>query len=153
MDNHNFIAYEDLNISNMLKNHKLAKSIEDASWGILINNIIYKAERAGKYYIKVNPRNTSKKCSKCGNIMEELSLDIREYHCSKCGLIINRDLNAAINILNDAINKIFNKFIVIKKLRKNKHKKVPTDCGELMPVEKKPMPVASFSVEAGIPDL
>ncbi len=120
----------------------------------LIRNTIYKAERAGKYDIKVNPRNTSNKCFKCGNIMEELSLDIREYHCNICGLTIDRDLNAAINILNDAINKIFNKFIVIKKLRKNKHKKVPTDCGELMPVEGKPIPdKASFSVEAGSPDL
>ncbi len=152
VDNHNFIAYEDLNISNMLKNHKLAKSIEDASWGMLINDIIYKAERAGKYYIKVNPRNTSKKCSKCGNIMDDLSLDIREYHCSKCGLTIDRDLNAAINILNDAINKIFNKFIVIKKI-KNKHKKrVGTDCAEFMPVEGKPIPdKANFSMEAGSP--
>ena len=134
----------------MLKNHKLAKSIEDASWGILINNIIYKAERAGKYYIKVNPKNTSKKCFKCGNIMDDLSLNIREYHCNICGLTIDRDLNAAINILNDAINKIFNKFIIIKRI---KNKKVPADCGELMPVEEKPIPVASFSVEAGSPDL
>ena len=59
VNNHNFIAYEDLNITNMMKNHKLAKSIADASWGILINNTVYKAERAGKYCIKVNPRNTS----------------------------------------------------------------------------------------------
>ena len=58
VNNHNFIAYEDLNIENMMKNHKLAKSIEDASWGELIENTIYKAERAGKYCIKVNPRNT-----------------------------------------------------------------------------------------------
>ena len=153
VDNHNFIAYEDLNINNMLKNHKLAKSIEDASWGELINNIIYKAERAGKYYTEVNPRNTSKKCSKCGNIMDDLSLNIREYHCNICGLTIDRDLNAAINILNDAIKSIFNKFIIIKKIRKNKHKKVHTDCGELMPVEGKPIPYkASFSVEAGSPD-
>ena len=155
VDNHNFIAYEDLNISNMVKNHKLAKSIEDASWGMLINDIIYKAERAGKYYIKVNPKYTSMKCSKCGNIMDDLSLDIREYHCSKCGITIDRDLNAAINILNDAINKIFNKFIIIKKLRKNKHKKiVGTDCADFMPMEGKPIPdKASFSVEAGSPDL
>ena len=56
VDNHNFIAYEDLNIENMLRNHKLAKSIADASWGELIENTMYKAERAGKYCVKVNPR-------------------------------------------------------------------------------------------------
>lgn len=60
MDNHNFIAYEDLNITNMLKSHKLAKSIEDAAWGELIQNIVYRAESAGKSYMKVNPKNTSK---------------------------------------------------------------------------------------------
>ena len=49
VNNHNLIAYEDLNIENMLKNHKLAKSIADASWGELIINTMYKAERAGKY--------------------------------------------------------------------------------------------------------
>ena len=52
--------YEDLNIENMLKNHKLAKSIADASWGELIENTMYKAERAGKYCVKVNPKNTPK---------------------------------------------------------------------------------------------
>ena len=135
VDNHNFIAYEELNIANMLKNHKLAKSIADASWGELINNTIYKAERAGKYCIKVNPRNTSKICSYCGNIIEEQSLDDREYHCSKCGLIMDRDDNAAVNVLNAGLNKVFNTFIIIKQ-KKSKHKRrVPTDCGEFMPVE------------------
>ena len=60
VNNHNFIAYEDLNIANMLKNHKMAKSIADASWGELIINTMYKAERAGRYCVKVNPRNTPK---------------------------------------------------------------------------------------------
>ena len=136
VNNHNFIAYEDLNIANMLKNHKLAKSIVDASWGILINNTIYKAERAGKYCIKVNPRNTSKQCSYCGNIMEELSLDIREYHCSKCGLTMDRDDNAAVNVLNAGFKKLFSTFIIGRKSIKSKHRRrVPTDCGEFMPVE------------------
>ena len=70
----------------------------------LIRNTIYKAERAGKYDIKVNPRNTSNKCFKCGNIMEELSLDIREYHCNICGLTMDRD--ELINIINNELSKI-----------------------------------------------
>jgi putative transposase len=135
VNNHNFIAYEDLNIENMMKNHKLAKSIADASWGELIKNTIYKAERAGKYCIKVNPRNTSKQCSYCGNIIDDQSLDDREYHCINCGLIMDRDDNAAVNVLNAGLKNIFNTFIIIKP-RKSKHKRrVPTDCGELMPVE------------------
>ncbi len=136
VDNHNFIAYEDLNIENMMKNHKLAKSIADTSWGELINNTIYKAERAGKYCIKVNPRNTSKQCSYFGNIMEELSLDIRECHCSKCDLTMDRDGNAAVNVLNAGLKKIFNTFIMGRNHKKIRYKgRVPTDCGEFMPVE------------------
>ena len=154
MDNHNFIAYEELNIANMLKNHKLAKSIADASWGELINNTIYKAERAGKYCIKVNPRNTSKICSYCGNIIEEQSLDDREYHCSKCGLIMDRDDNAAVNVLNAGLKKVFNTLIIIKQ-KKSKHKRrVPTDCGEFMPVEELANTLRQASpVEAGSPEL
>ncbi len=153
VDNHNFIAYEDLNIANMMKNHKLAKSIADASWGILINNTIYKAERAGKYCVKVNPRNTSKACSVCGNIMEDQSLDDREYHCSKCGLTMDRDDNAAVNVLNAGLNKVFNTFIIIKQ-KKSKHNKrrVPTDCGEFMPVEELANTLRQASpIEAGSP--
>ena len=136
----------------MMKNHKLAKSIADASWGELINNTIYKAERADKYCIKVNPRNTSKTCSYCGNIIEEQSLDDREYHCSKCGLIMDRDDNAAVNVLNAGFKKVFNTFIIIKQ-KKSKHKRrVPTDCGEFMPVEELANTLRQASpIEAGSP--
>ena len=137
VNNHNFIAYEDLNIENMLKNHKLAKSIADASWGELIKNTMYKAERAGKYCVKVNPKNTSKQCSNCGNIMEEQTLDDRDYHCIKCGITIDRDDNAAVNVLNNGFKKIFNTFIIMKPRKIRHKKKIPTDCGELMPVEGK----------------
>jgi putative transposase len=124
---YNFIAFEDLNINNMVKNHKLAKSIEDASWGSLIKDIIYKAESAGKSYLKVNPKYTSMKCSKCGNIKNDLTLDDRTYHCDVCGITIDRDLNAAINILNDAIDKIFKMFI-IKHKKKSRHGLSPILC-------------------------
>ena len=138
VDNHNFIAYEDLKIENMMKNHKLAKSIADASWGELVKNTMYKAERAGKYCVKVNPKNTSKQCSNCGNIIEEQTLDDRDYHCSNCGLTMDRDDNAAVNVLHAGFKKIFNTFIIIKpKKIRHKKKKIPTDCGECMPVEGK----------------
>ena len=94
-------------------------------------------------------------CSYCGNIIEEQTLDDREYRCSNCGLSMDRDDNAAINVLNAGFKKIFNNFIIAKP-KKVRHKKgkIPTDSGECMPVEGKPIPgKASFSVEAGSPDL
>ena len=63
VNSHNFIASEDLDIKNMVKNHRLAKSIEDADWQELAKNIVYRAGSAGQSYVIVNPRNTSKICS------------------------------------------------------------------------------------------
>jgi putative transposase len=93
-----FMAFEDLRIKNMLKNHKLAKSISDAAWRQLIQYTMYKAENAGRVVVLVEPRDTSKKCSCCGEMVEK-SLDVRVHRCPVCGLIMDRDQNAAINIL------------------------------------------------------
>jgi putative transposase len=92
------IIFEKLNISGLLKNHKLAKSIADAAWGQLVNFTHYKAEDAGRKCIQVNPRNTSKMCSRCG-VLAEIDLSVRIFHCLSCGLVLDRDHNAAINIL------------------------------------------------------
>ena len=92
------IVFEDLRIQNMLKNHKLAKSISDASWSKFIEYTTYKAESAGKQVILVNPQNTSQICSGCGLIVKK-SLVARTHKCPYCGLILDRDVNAAINIL------------------------------------------------------
>ena len=94
-------AIEDLQIQNMIKNHNLAQSIQNASWKRFINMLSYKAESAGMKVIKVDPRNTSKKCSNCGNI-QDMPLGIREYNCSRCGMQMDRDINASINILHMA---------------------------------------------------
>jgi putative transposase len=93
-----FIAFEDLSISNMLKNHCLAKSISDAAWNQLVQYTVYKAEDAGRSVVLVDPRNTSKICSQCGSIVEK-DLSVRTYSCPNCGLEIDRDLNASLNIL------------------------------------------------------
>jgi putative transposase len=82
----------------MVKNHHLAKSISDASWAKFIEYVSYKAESAGKKVIFVNPRNTSQICSSCGAIVKK-SLSVRVHKCPSCGLILDRDVNAAINIL------------------------------------------------------
>jgi len=92
------IVFEKLDIQSMLKNHYLAKSISDAAWNQLIQYTSYKAVDAGRKCILVNPRNTSKKCSRCGTLVEK-DLSARIHSCPVCGLEIDRDLNAAINIL------------------------------------------------------
>jgi putative transposase len=95
------IIIEKLDIKNMLeaKGFEVSKSnISDASWGSFAAKLSYKAESAGKKVILVDPRNTSKTCSKCLNIKENLELKERTYHCEACGFAIDRDLNATYNI-------------------------------------------------------
>jgi putative transposase len=95
------IALEDIRITNMVRNRHLAKSILDASWGYLVGHLMSKAAEAGRVVCLVDPRNTSKTCSQCGHVFETLSLSDRWINCG-CGLSIDRDHNAAINILNRA---------------------------------------------------
>lgn len=92
------IVFEDLNIKNMLKNHCLAKSISDAAWRMLVTTTSYKAESAGSKVVLVDPRNTSQLCSRCG-LKVNKSLSDRVHECPQCGLVMDRDENAAINIL------------------------------------------------------
>lgn len=93
-----FMAFEDLQIRNMLQNHRLAKSISDAAWRQLIRYTTYKAENAGRVVVLVEPSNTSQRCSGCGELVEK-ALDMRVHDCPVCGLVMDRDQNAAINIL------------------------------------------------------
>ena len=81
----------------MIQNRYLAKSITDVSWSDFSQKLSYKAESAGGELIKVNPKNTTKICSNCGTIVEK-TLANRIHKCS-CGLKIDRDTNAAKNIL------------------------------------------------------
>jgi putative transposase len=99
--NYDVIALEKLNIKGMVRNHRLSKSILDAGWGYLSKRISDKAVEAGRHVVQVNPAYTSKTCSSCGEIFEDLTLADRWVECS-CGLSIDRDVNAAINILNRA---------------------------------------------------
>src|SRR5512136_1937429 len=92
------ICFEDLNIKGMLHNHNLAKSISDVAWKMLVNITSYKAESARSKVILVDPRNSSKMCSRCG-ILVEKSLSDKIHDCPQCGLSMDRDQNAAINIM------------------------------------------------------
>ena len=94
------IVVEDLAIKNMVKNHKLALAISDASWGELIRQLAYKCEWYGRELIKIDrwfP--SSKRCGNCGHIVDKLPLNIREWECPKCKTTHDRDLNASKNIL------------------------------------------------------
>ncbi|MEA5578023.1 transposase [Anabaena sp. UHCC 0451] len=92
------VAYEDLRVSNLVKNHCLAKSISDASWYLFRQWIEYFAVKFDKVVIAVAPHYTSQKCSSCGVIVKK-ALSTRTHNCS-CGCELHRDINAAINILN-----------------------------------------------------
>ena len=94
------IALEDLTITRMVHGN-LAKSILDAGWGYLVQRLTHKAESAGRIVALVDPRYTSKTCSQCGHVFESLSLSDRWIDCA-CGLSLDRDHNAAINILKRA---------------------------------------------------
>ncbi len=98
IDNYDFIVVEDLKVRNMIKNHCLAQSIQDASWSKLVRMMAYKAERAGKTLQKIDPKYTSQKCSRCEKIVKK-TLAERVHHCPYCGLELDRDHNAALNIL------------------------------------------------------
>lgn len=92
------IAHENLQVQNMVKNHHLAKSITDAAWNTLFQYLSYKAESAGRKIVAVPPHQTSQICSGCGELVPK-KLSQRWHNCPHCGLSIQRDINAAINIL------------------------------------------------------
>jgi putative transposase len=94
------IAVESLNVKGMMKNHKLAKSISDSSWGDFFRKLKYKAEWYGRQLLEIDrwfP--SSKRCSCCGHINNELKLSDRKWECSSCKCILDRDINSAKNIL------------------------------------------------------
>lgn len=107
ISNYDIIALEDLNVKGMIKNHKLAKHIADASWGTFVGLLEYKADWNNKQIIKINRfYPSSKTCCECGWINQDLNLSVREWTC-KNGHILDRDLNAAKNILKEGL-KILN---------------------------------------------
>jgi len=100
--NYDRIALENLQINAMARNHHLSKSILDAGWGIFRQRLIDKAADAGRQVYLVNPANTSRTCCSCGMVFPEFSLADRWVECSSCGLSMDRDVNAANNILKRA---------------------------------------------------
>jgi len=105
VDNYDMLAVEKLNIKGMIKNHHLAKSIQNASWNIFENMLYYKSQILGKHFIQVLPHYTSQKCSQCGAIVPK-SLSVRTHICPECGLVGDRDWNSAKLILALARNEL-----------------------------------------------
>ena len=94
------ICIEDLNVAGMVKNHHLAKAVSDASFSELRRQLEYKTAKTGaKLHVIDRWYPSSKTCSNCGSVKTKLSLKERTYKCEHCGLVIDRDLNAAINIM------------------------------------------------------
>ena len=103
ISDYDIIALEDLNIKGMVKNHKLAKHISDASWGTFVRLLEYKAEWNDKQVVKIGRfYPSSKTCCECGWINRDLNLSVRGWIC-KNGHVLDRDLNAAKNILKEGL--------------------------------------------------
>lgn len=101
---YDFISLESLQVKNMVQNRRLSKAISDVAWGDLVQKIQYKANENQVTIIRINKfYPSSKSCSRCGSVKKELSLSERTYTCTECGLVLDRDINASINILNEGL--------------------------------------------------
>jgi putative transposase len=133
VSHNDFIAVEDLDVKELIEMAHNGKNRADAAWATFLHMLTYKAERAGRWVVKVEPRGTTTRCSRCGEAVEK-PLWMRMHACPECGLELDRDLNAARNILQDGL------------------KQVGWESAEFTPVEIEPLPTrASSIVEAGSP--
>lgn len=104
VDESQIIVVENLNVKGMVRNRKLSKAISDVGWGMFVNFLAYKLEQKNGKLVEIDrffP--SSKKCSCCSHVVDELPLDIREWNCPSCGTHHDRDGNAALNIRTEGI--------------------------------------------------
>ncbi len=99
------MCVESLAVKNMVKNHKLAKAIHDVGWGEFVRQLEYKSQWYGRTLIKIDQwYPSSKTCHACQHVLDSLTLDIREWVCPECGVLHDRDTNAALNILAEGLS-------------------------------------------------
>ncbi len=99
------ICVESLSVKNMVKNHSLAKALSDVGWSELVRQLEYKSQWYGRTLVKIDRwYPSSKTCSACHAILDSLTLDVREWVCPECGVVHDRDINAAINILAEGLS-------------------------------------------------
>ena len=99
------VCVESLAVKNLLQNHALAMSIADVGWGELIRQLEYKVAWYGRTLVAIDRFSpSSKRCSACGHLLEELELDVRQWTCPKCGTLHDRDTNAAENIKAEGLS-------------------------------------------------
>ena len=106
-DENQILCIEDLNVKGLVKNHQLAKSIADVSWSEFVRQLTYKSEWKGRQLIKIDrffP--SSQLCSSCGHKDGKKELHVREWECSRCGVVHDRDINASINIRTEGLSGI-----------------------------------------------
>lgn len=105
VDNYDLIVTEKLDIHDLIENGYMARSIGDAAWSLFNEKLAYKAERAGKLFVQVDPRGTSQRCSRCGEHVPK-KLKERWHDCPCCGLHLSRDHNSSINILQRGLMEV-----------------------------------------------
>ena len=132
VQSNDLIAYEDLRIKNMVKNHCLAKSINDASWYEFRIWIEYLAKVFKKVTVAVNPQYTSQECSSCGEIVKK-TLSTRTHVC-KCGCVMDRDENAARNILSRGLGTVGHTGTLGLEPSNSLGELTSTQVGEILPV-------------------
>ncbi len=141
VSNYDIICLEDLNIKGMIKNHKLAKHIADASWSTFVRFVEYKTNWNDKSVVKINRfYPSSKTCNVCGYINQGLNLSIRNWTCPECSTKLDRDENASINILKEGL-KIYGEGLAITKVEE---KSVVSDNAH--PVKPETQPIGSAVV-------
>ncbi len=105
IQSNDLVAYEDLNVKGLVRNRHLAKSISDAGWSTFRSWLEYLGHKYGKVTVAVPPHNTSQNCSNCGEKVKK-SLSTRTHVCPHCGFVEDRDVNAAINILQRGLSTV-----------------------------------------------